>query len=487
MNRRAASIPVSPSREEFLNSQKEGGSTVLLRHIPSDGPSPRELLRSLPAGKGTALLDSQHGPYEFARYSILAYDPEIIFTYKSNRWRMLGQRQENGEGNPFPVIQEILDRGAVPAREGLPFLGGAIGYFGYDLMHLFEEIDSANPDSLGIPELTLFFFDRFFVRDHELNQWIVGVRVPREGDANAAYNRGLEEIDRLAAKLDGPFPPRLPGGTGPAAVRFLEDEATYIDRVNSILQYIRNGDVYQVNYSQRCEIDCPSLDPWELFENVSDINPAPFAAYLDAGRFQVVSNSPERLIVIADRRIWDRPLAGTTRREAGVPVEEQFRKLVSDPKEAAEHRMLVDLERNDLGRICEYGTIKVTDLMIPEVCSHLIHICSNMTGMLREDVGLFDILRAVFPGGTITGVPKVRCMEILEEVENVNRSIFYGSMGYLSYDGQLQFSILIRTILALEGKLYFQVGGGIVADSKPDKEYRESRLKAEAMLEAIGD
>ena len=475
---------ISPTREKFRGSWTPGKSLVMLRRILSDGPTPRELFRSLPSGEGNVLLESQNGPYEFARYCILASEPDIVFRYQAGRWRLAGEGEVEGEGNPFPVIQQIVDRRAVASEEGIPFTGGAVGYFGYDLVHLFEDVGGDNPDPLNIPHMVLFFYDRFYLRDRKTGEWIAGVRVACEGDAETAYDRGLSDLESLAARLRGPFPPRRQCDADPASVRFLGDEATYADRAGRILRHITEGDVYQVNYSQRCEIQCPDLDPWEVFESVSQINPAPFAAYLDMGGFQVISNSPERLVVVVGRQIYDRPLAGTIRRLPDMPDSERFQALVSDPKEAAEHRMLVDLERNDLGRICEYGSIRVTDLMIPEICSHLIHICSNMTGTLRRDAGLFEIFRAVFPGGTITGVPKVRCMEILEQLEDLKRSIFYGSIGYLSYDGQVQLSILIRTLLAKQNRLYFQVGGGVVADSKPEREYRESRLKAEAMLEA---
>jgi para-aminobenzoate synthetase component I len=478
--------PTSPERQAFLEAARPGRHEVLLRRIAAASPTPRQLFRSLPPRRGNVLLDSQSVDDPPPGFSIIAFEPEATVTVHGvNRWRVTGANQRQGEGNPFPIIEQMLRERETSARDDLPFTGGAIGYFGYELLHLFEDIDCPNPDPLGIPDLLLFFHDRFFVRDHRRGEWIVGTRVAVGDDAAAAFERGEALLDRLVEMLHSCAQPEPGKPHGAATIAFLEDEATYLDRVARIREHIRNGDVYQVNYSQRCRIDCPDLDPWRLFEAVSTINPAPHSAFIDAGDFQVVSNSPELLVKIAGRSIWDRPLAGTIRRDASMDVAEQFAGLVADPKEAAEHRMLVDLERNDLGRICRYGTVEVTDLMIPEVCSHLIHIRSDIVGRLRDDVTLADVFRAVFPGGTITGVPKVRCMEILEKLESFKRSIFYGSIGLLSSDGQLRLSILIRTMLAIGEQLYFQVGGGVVADSDPQREYRESRLKAEAMLEAV--
>ncbi|MBI4378094.1 MAG: anthranilate synthase component I family protein [Nitrospinae bacterium] len=406
------------------------------------------------------------------------------------------------ESNHLEQLQSILDSSRSEEINYLiHFWGGAIGYFGYDILHLFEKIQRITPDDLEIPEIFIGFTDEVIVFDHRENLIKIIICLKRDDD----YTQGIERLHELLSKLKGEKPamseacpeqPRRVEGTG---VRNLKSNMTknhFKNMVDKAKEYIRAGDIFQANLSHRFEGDFEG-DPWEFYKQLSNINPSPFGGFINFGDMFIVSASPERLIKVTPlcpplvRRgmgwgIETRPIAGT--RPRGKNRSEDIilsRELLLNEKERAEHIMLVDLERNDLGRVCKYGTVRVDELMTLESYSHVWHIVSKVIGELQDNIKFVDILRACFPGGTITGCPKVRCMEIIEELEPARRGIYTGSMGYIGYNGITDLNIIIRSALIKKGKIYFHAGAGIVADSDPEREYEETLFKAGAIIEVL--
>jgi aminodeoxychorismate synthase component I len=385
----------------------------------------------------------------------------------------------------------------MPRPEGLPpFFGGAVGYLGYDLVRQFEPLPELAADDLGLPDLLFAFVDVAVALDHQTETVHLMFAPPLErllGEPREKlYREGCDRLAELEARLRSPS--RLqPAGLPPnVTVTPGQRREAYTDRVRRCQEFIRAGDIYQANLSHRVTIEAGLLGLRHdtagpaLYERVRQVNPSPFAALLSFDDLVLVSSSPERLARLQDRRVDTRPIAGTRPRGRDVAEDRRLaEELLTNAKERAEHLMLVDLERNDVGRVCRYGTVRVDEFMVIERYSHVSHIVSNVTGMMRDGLDGFDLIRAAFPGGTITGVPKIRCMEIIEQLEPVRRGPYTGSLGYVSWSGDLDLNILIRTLVLTGNRGYLQVGAGIVADSDPDREYQETLFKAEALLKAL--
>lgn len=446
--------------------------------------SPLEAYSILKNGNFSFFLDSARPHPVTGRYSFIGIDPFLIFKAKGNSIEI---ENEDGikkfEGNPFIILKGILDNYRVSPVEGLPnFIGGAVGYFGYDCLHFFEEVPHRAPDDLSLPDIFLIFVDVVIAFDHiENTAKIIAVREDAEEKIERIYERLKSRCPVVFNKIDGIQD--SPADNGGVKSNFTTDEFESI--VKKAKRYIEAGDIYQANLSHRfwTKCDVPAL---ELYKALRRINPSPFASFLDFGELKIVSSSPERLLKVDGKNVQTRPIAGT--RPRGDNSEEDLEKsleLILSDKERAEHIMLVDLERNDLGRVCEYGTVKVNELMALEEYSHVIHIVSNVEGKLEDGLDRFDLIRAAFPGGTITGCPKVRCMEIIDELEPVARGPYTGSVGYLSFNGDMDLNIIIRTFVIKGRDAYVQVGAGIVADSDPSREYHETLYKAEALLKAL--
>ncbi|MEH7744746.1 anthranilate synthase component I family protein [Neobacillus drentensis] len=424
------------------------------------------------------LLESGRG----GRYSIAAFQPETIIKGKNH---MLEIQNENGtekqEGNPLHLLMEYMNRYHVDKIEGLPsFLGGAIGYISYDYARYIEVLPDLATDDLQIPEIYFFIVSEWFVFDHkEEILWLMFL---------AENDQGMEEkISFWEKRWTSEIPfiqttkPRESNDNN-LEVSMTEDE--FIQAVIKIQQYIGQGDVFQVNLAVRQSkpIDIEAI---EVYEQLRSLNPSPYMAYLHTPEFQLVSGSPELLVKKDGLEVSTRPIAGT--RSRGKNHEEDIQlanELIENEKERAEHVMLVDLERNDLGRVCKYGTVEVNEFMVIEKYSHVMHIVSNVRGELADDKSSFDIIDAVFPGGTITGAPKVRTMEIIEELEPVQRGVYTGSLGWIDFSGDLELNIIIRTMLVKDGMAHVQAGAGIVIDSNPKHEYKESMKKAAALWKA---
>jgi para-aminobenzoate synthetase component 1 len=409
----------------------------------------------------SCLLDSASFNKKTGRYTIIATKPGFI--YKS--WGNLIQIGESKKvvGDPIKELNNILLERKTEYHPHLPpFTGGAIGYISYDTVRLWEKIGEHSERDIDIPDIYLLFYDNVIVVDHLLNK---------------IFEFGKTEKKKSDA-LNGSFV---------VTHNILPDipREKFLEMVCRVKEYIANGDIYQANISQRFTAKTQETG-WNIYKRLCEINPSPFAGYMNLKGLEIISSSPERLVRIEGDRIETRPIAGTYPRGKTVTEDiELAGNLLLNTKERAEHIMLVDLERNDLGRVCEYGTVEVDENMALESYSHVHHIVSNVSGKIKKGISQMDVLKAVFPGGTITGCPKIRCMQIIEELEPARRNIYTGCMGWIGYNGNMDLNIAIRTILKKDNKVYFNVGAGIVADSVPEREYNETLHKAGAILEVL--
>ncbi|MGN7892467.1 aminodeoxychorismate synthase component I [Bacillus sp. 22475] len=424
------------------------------------------------------LLESGRG----GRYNIVGLNPVAVIQGKGEKLHISESGKETiKRGNPLDLMQEYMEKWKTDYNpEYPPFQGGAIGYFSYDCIRYIEKLPSLAEDDLNIPDIYFLLFDDVFVYDQkEKVLWIITHYVDKHAEAEERLNEWKDLWVAEVPEVTMPFErPKKKN----EAVAFTE--TGFMKAVECIQEYIGAGDVFQVNLSTRQERTLQT-HPLEIYTSLREINPSPYMGYLELGDFQIVSGSPELLIKKQGTEVSTRPIAGTRSRGADEQEDEELaRELIENEKERAEHVMLVDLERNDLGRVCKYGTVEVDEFMVIEKYSHVMHIVSNVRGEVKEDKDAFDLVKAVFPGGTITGAPKIRTMEIIEELEPVRRGIYTGSIGWIGYSGDTELNIVIRTLLAKDGKAHVQAGAGIVIDSNPENEYKESLKKAIALWRA---
>jgi para-aminobenzoate synthetase component I len=455
---------------------------------------PEQLFDIFRGQPGCFFLDSATDPEKLGRYSIMGSQPFLVF--KSHG--LTCTIDQNGErttetGNPLDILSRYLDIFHIDRQTTpLPCTGGAIGYFSYDLGHFIEHLPSAAIDDLNLPECWLGFYDRMLIYyNRRKKAHIVSTGFP-EKEEKARTARAKERLDQLKSEIEGYRPDKQTVGRIDIpeekdirlTANFTRDE--YLRAVAKARQYISDGDIFEVNISQRCETEL-RCQPYDLYRRLRKINPAPFAAYLDYGEMQIISSSPERFLRLDGDRVETRPIKGTLRR-GKTPAEDEgnARLLLNSEKDHAENMMIVDLERNDLGRVCRFGTVKVTELAILETYPTVFHLTSTITGQLREGVKQIDLIKATFPGGSITGAPKIRAMEIIDELEPTRRSVYTGSLGYLSFDGNMDLNIVIRTFLVIEKRVYCQVGGAVVYDSDPEAEYQETLDKGRALFRSLG-
>jgi len=446
------------------------------------------------------LFESGNNQAISGRYSFFGSMPYQTLNGKADQNTQHQARgyEESGQTS-FQHLARLLGPSQIARpSDAPPFFGGAVGYFSYDLVRQFERLPSIATDDLTIPDLEFAFFDLVAAIDHQRDCLHLMFCPPLErflGEPRERlFREGCERLAELEAQLSGPESTDfLSDPAGPLTFRSGQQQSSYMDRVRRCQELIAAGDIYQANLSHRFTVtgdaflarpECQS--DLALYARVRALNPSPFSGLLRFGHTSLISSSPERLVRLDGRRADTRPIAGTRPRGANTVADLRLaHELRSDEKERAEHVMLVDLERNDLGRVCAYGSITVDELMTLEQYSHVNHLVSQVTGILTPHATGFDLLKAVFPGGTITGVPKIRCMEIIEELEPVRRGPYTGSMGYFSWSGDLDFNILIRTLVRKNNTGYLQVGAGIVADSDPAREYEETIHKAQAFLSAF--
>ena len=435
-------------------------------------------------------LDSALAPGKLGKFSFGGIEPFLIFKSKKDfitlDWIT---KKESFRGNPFLALKGLFRRFQVKEGEDfpVPFTGGGVGYFSYDLKDFNERLPDRAKDDLEIPDCTVCFYDTVFAFDHFTSDFfVISSGFPEKGKKKSLRQKArcarLKNRIYAIGEKDAVFSGKIRRGTG------LESnftKASYVKTVEKAKEYIKKGDIYQVNLSQRFRVSL-GMEPFDLYGILRTINPAPFACFLNFGTVKVASASPERFLRKKGRLIETRPVKGTRPRGATLSADAKLQdELTNSAKDRAENLMIIDLERNDLGRISEYGSVRVKEFMACEEYATVFHLVSTVEGKLKERIDAVDCLINCFPGGSITGAPKIRSMEIIEELEPVKRSIYTGSIGYIGFDGNMDTSIVIRTFVIKDKDAYFQVGGGIVYDSDPEKEYQETLDKAKALIDAI--
>ncbi|MDD5173917.1 MAG: anthranilate synthase component I [Candidatus Omnitrophica bacterium] len=482
-----------PCKEEFIELSKKGNLIPVYRDILTDFETPLSAFTKIDKGDYSFLLESVEGGERLARYSILGSDPSLVFSSKLGKITLTEGNISSSFTSKDPIneLKKILNRYKFVDVKGLPrFSGGLVGFFGYDIVRFIEKLPDKNPDDLHLPDCVFMLTDMLLIFDHVDHKIKIISNVHVDGDPVLAYDKAVKRIEKIAGYLKGPMPDV--NYAGPPKKRqhpgFLKSNVTkaqFETMVKKAKKHIESGDIIQTVLSQRLKlsIDC---HPFHVYRALRSINPSPYMYYLKLKDFFLVGSSPEIMVRCENGVAEVRPIAGTRPRgSSGAEDEALIKDLLADPKETSEHIMLIDLGRNDIGRVCEFKTIKVSELMTIEKYSHVMHIVSDVSGTLQKDKDAFDLFRATFPAGTVTGAPKVRAMEIIEELENLRRGPYAGSVGYFSFSGNLDTCITIRTIIIKDKTAYIQVGAGLVADSNPEKEFEETMNKAKALLKAI--
>lgn len=436
-------------------------------------------------------LDSGMDPGKLGRYSFMGSDPFLVLRSRGDENILLrDSREEVREGNPFDVLGELLEVYTLDGSQAdIPLVGGAVGYFSYDLGHFIERLPDTAVDDLQLPECYLAFYDALVAHDHLAGRtFIISTGFP-ELEEKKRISRAGDRLKELRNRvLLSPPPPATPEAVSRESYKLRSNFShnDYLKAVATAREYICAGDIFQVNLSQRFEAEM-NMTPYELYKRLRGINPAPFANYFGFDGVSIVGASPERFLKLRGDWVETRPIKGTRPRGKDSREDDDLAQgLLASVKDRAENVMIVDLERNDIGRVCRYGTVRVTELAILETYPTVFHLTSTVVGQLREDRNRIDLLKATFPGGSITGAPKVRSMEIIDELEPTRRSVYTGSLGYLSFSGDMDLDIVIRTIIVKNKRAYFQVGGAITYDSDPEAEYIETLDKGKAMMQALG-
>ncbi len=479
------------SYETFCRKAKEGNLIPVYREIVADCETPVSAFLKIRNGTYPYLLESVEGGEKWGRYSFLGADPSV--TIKGEGTRVTVSRPGASDvvtisEKPLHVLRDLLAEFKPVDLEGLPrFFGGAVGYLGYNMVRFFEPLQSRHP-AKAMPDFFFLITDTLLIFDNVRHRIkVVSNAYIENKDLKVAYDQAVEKIDAMIECLNQPLkPPALLPSQTPEKVPV--SNVTREQFKKSVLKakdYIEAGDIFQVQISQRFSVELEA-DPFMVYRALRSINPSPYMFYLEIGEARLVGTSPEVLVRLEGKKVEARPIAGT-RRRGRTPEEDKAleAELLADPKERAEHVMLIDLGRNDVGRVSKYGTVEANELMVIERYSHVMHIVSNVVGELQEGKDAFDVLAACFPAGTVTGAPKIRAMEIIDELETESRSLYAGAVGYFSFQGNMDTCITIRTIVIEGNQATVQAAAGIVADSDPDREYEETVNKAKGMLAAI--
>jgi len=485
---------MSLTQAEFASYAALGFNRIpIMREILADLDTPLSAYLKLADGPYSYLFESVQGGEKWGRYSIIGLPCRTLLRAFGNEITVEkdgGIIERITVADPLEYVRNFKARYRVPPIKGLPrFTGGLVGYFGYDTVRYIEPVLGANtkPDQIEEPDILLMVSDEVVVFDNLAGKLFVVIHVNPE--ITGAYAKARARLDELVDRLRG----ACPATAMPSAVKRISEQAFisgftregFEQAVEKSKEYIRAGDIMQVVVSQRLSIPI-DFAPLDLYRALRTLNPSPYMYFIDLGDFHIVGSSPEILVRLEEGLVTVRPIAGTRRRgKDEVEDQELERELLADPKERAEHLMLVDLGRNDVGRVARTGSVKLTDKMIVERYSHVMHIVSNVTGELKQSTDAIDVLRATFPAGTVSGAPKVRAMEIIDELEPIKRGVYSGAVGYIGWNGNMDTAIAIRTAVIRNGVLYIQAGAGIVADSVPRNEWEETMNKARAVFRAV--
>ena len=493
---------MTPGLEDARQLSRRGNVIPVVHTYIEDAETPVSAFLKLRGEGPSYLLESAEQGGRLGRYSFLGFSPRLLIRWAEGElleWEddaaitpLLEPTRRTPAPDPYAAVAERIGAFELAGGDELPFPGAAVGLFGYDLVRTVEPLGAPNPDPLGLPDLALMVCELIVAFDHHRREVsiIALAFAGGEGEIDASYARAVELIDRTRERLRREVP-RAEAVAEQSGVADGVDWASNMSReefegnVSRIVEYIRAGDAFQVVPSQRFSAPSP-VEAFSIYRGLRAVNPSPYMYFIDFGDFEIAGASPEPLVKVSGRRVETRPIAGTyPRGESEEEDRANAEALLADPKERAEHVMLVDLGRNDLGRVSEYGTVTVDELMAVETYSHVLHIVSRVSGELRDGLGGMDVLRAALPAGTLSGAPKVRAMQIIDELEPHKRCSYGGAIGYFDFRGDVDVAIHIRTVVVKDGVAHVQAGGGTVADAKPDYEYRESLQKAKAIFRAI--
>lgn len=482
-----------PTLDQVRTLADQGNLIPIYRVLPADLETPVSVyLKLRQAGKSSFLLESVEKGEQLGRYSFIGVDPPLSLTLVGNQITVGGAGGAVFETiereDPLAELSDILDqRNPIPVPDLPVFTGGAVGYWGYDIVRHFERLPETATEDLDLPDAVFLLADNLVIFDHVKHRLILLANARLNGDVTATYADAIARIEKIAAQLTQPLsPPELPDVSNGNEWASNKSQEEYEEMVREAKEYIAAGDIFQVVLSQRLTRSTKA-DPFAIYRALRMTNPSPYMFFLDLpGDLRLIGASPEMHVRLEEGVAQVHPIAGT--RWRGETPEEDARlaeDLLADPKERAEHVMLVDLGRNDLGRVCKYGTVEVPVMMTVERYSHVMHIVSDVVGELNDDMDAFSLLRATFPAGTVSGAPKVRAMEIIEELEAGRRGPYAGAVGWIGYDGAMDTCIAIRTILMQDDVCHVQAGAGIVADSDPTYEFNETHNKAQALAVAV--
>src|SRR5580692_9006350 len=482
---------IEPNFKTFTKLARQGNLVPVYETFTADLLTPVGAhLRLAHNAKYSFLLESVEGGENIARYTFAGANPEEVFRCRGRECSFeTGGKRKDFTADPVANLRRLTERYHPVRVPGLPpLIGGAIGYFAYDMVRLIERIPASGRDDLNLDDSVMMFYLGLVAFDHVQHRvWVIrNLYTGGPGSLRAKYDAAVREIRRTRRKLESPLPRQRRsrrGGLLRVASNFTK--AQYLAAVRKAKRYIRAGDIFQVVPSQRFSARS-AADPFEIYRALRVVNPSPYLYYLKLDELAVVGSSPEMLVKVQGRNISYRPIAGTVPRGRNEAEDRALEaKLLADPKERAEHIMLVDLGRNDLGRVCEYGSVKVERLMFVERYSHVMHLVSSLRGRLRKDIDCFEALLACFPAGTLSGAPKIRAIQIIDELEPTRRGLYGGAILYVDFAGNLDSCIALRTLVAKNGRAYIQAGGGVVADSVPEREYQETINKARAVMAAL--
>ncbi len=480
-----------PDKKTFLELSRQANLIPVYQEVLVDMETPISLFHKVFVGHYGFLLESLEGGEKWARFSFIGVNPFLIFRSRGEEITLLDPHGEKRfrSADPLAEVRRVLGRFKAATLPALPrFFGGAVGFVSYDMVRFMEKLPSLLPDTAGFSDIHLMFPEVLLVYDCLKHSLLIvyNARLEEGVPPEAVYERAVSEIEAMVCRVRGPliYPPAVPSPQETKLLPEITPERFY-QMVKKAKEYIEAGDVIQVVLSQRFSGES-HLRPFDLYRALRKINPSPYLFYLRLGDETLIGSSPEILVRLEEGRVEVRPIAGT--RPRGRTETEDFalaEDLLHDPKERAEHLMLVDLGRNDVGRVARYGSVEVYELMVIERYSHVMHLVSGVRGELRPEYDMFDVLKAAFPAGTVSGAPKIRAMEIIEELEAARRGPYAGAVGYFGFSGNMDFCIAIRTLFQKGTKLYLQAGAGIVADSDPEREYQETLNKARGMMKAI--
>lgn len=483
-----------PRLDQFCDLAQQGNLIPVFREILADMETPVSAFRKIDDMETAFLLESIAGGEKWARYSFLGSGPCKIFRCIGQHWEVLdgGKLIDSGQSDqPLEVLRDLLQTYQLVPVDGLPrFFGGMVGYCSYDTVRYFERLPEIGIRSIGAYDACFVLTEKLLIFDNlrQVIKVVCNVHVEEGGCPTIAYNKGIVAIDELVEKLRRPLTEIKMGSRPSPRVDFASNYSheEFVQAVERCKEYVKSGDVIQVVLSQRFSGLLGDCDPFDIYRALRTLNPSPYMFFLRFGETLVVGASPEVLVRKEDELVEVRPIAGTRPRGHTSADDLALEKeLLADPKELAEHIMLVDLGRNDLGRVCRVGTVEVSELKVIEKYSHVMHIVSNVRGQIAEDIDAFDVLGATFPAGTLSGAPKIRAMQIIEELEPTRREIYGGAVGYFSFSGNMDMAIAIRTLVVHNGMIHLQAGAGIVADSDPEAEYVETLNKARGAMKAV--